>query len=98
MRQAIGDRAGEAATLYAIGVVGWRNGRREVGIRLAAMATGLLAAIGAAEQRQVMQNLETMAGQLGLDRKGYEEAVREGGDQYQRDRGAALVQAAFEGL
>ena len=99
MRQAIGDRAGEAATLYQIGGLAWQKNRKTVAIELAAICLGIQNAIGAAGEAKVTMNqLAGMAGELALSQEQLQTEIKTGLEEYQQDRGARLVAAAFKGL
>ena len=95
MRQQIGDRAGEAFTFYQLGFVGWKTGRQVEGARLVALSFLIAQSIGVGEVQQISQNLAGMAGQLGHTPEQVAEMMNEVAESYQRDRGAALLRAAF---
>jgi tetratricopeptide (TPR) repeat protein len=99
MRQAIGDRAGEAATFYQIGATAWRLGKTDLGIRLVGICFVIQSGIGSGGARETMvQGLGPMATALGLDRAGFDAMLQDAADHYRRDRGAAWVRLAFEGV
>ena len=96
--QAIGDRDGEASTLYQIGFLAWKRNRREIGVRLAAICYHIRATLGDGKLEQSKKNLADTAAALGLDQAAVNAIVQEAVEAYQKDRGAALVEQAFEGL
>jgi len=98
IKKAIGDREGEAATFYQIGFLAWERKKRDVGIRLVATCFVIESTIGSGEVKESLQGLGTMATDLGLDDAGIQAILQEAAQHYQRDRGAALVRLAFEGL
>ncbi|MCF7789052.1 MAG: tetratricopeptide repeat protein [Prosthecobacter sp.] len=98
IRQAIGDRAGEARTLGQIGFLAWENAQKETGIRLQAIAFMLLKEIGEAEQQVTWKNVIAMASEMGLNQAGFEAMLKDAAEQYQQDRGHALISSAYEGL
>jgi tetratricopeptide (TPR) repeat protein len=93
--QQIGDRAGEATTFHQLGFVGWGTGRQSEGARLVALSFLIAQSIGVSEVQTVSQNLAGMAGQLGYTQEQVEEMLNEVAESYQRDRGVALLRAAF---
>ncbi|MFN0128663.1 MAG: hypothetical protein ACKV19_18485 [Verrucomicrobiales bacterium] len=96
--QAIGDRAGEAATLAQIGMVAVSAKNLPIAARCTAIAYLLLEKIGATQKEQAFNNLIGMASDLRLDQAGFDNLLREAAEAYQRDRGAELVSRAFAGL
>jgi hypothetical protein len=96
MFQAIGDLAGEASTYNQVGILALKVGNGAVAVRLVAIGTILLSAVGAAEI--VWENLTGMAAELGLDQRGLDALLHEAADHYQQDRGAKLMRQAFENL
>jgi len=84
MRQAIGDRAGEAGSFHQIGFVAWETGHREVGMRLVALAHGLLTAIGNADKDRAQEALCGMAAELGLDQPGFHAILQEAAEYRER--------------
>ena len=98
IEQSIGNRTGEAGTLAQIGIVAWRNERREVGVKLQGIAYELLHAIGASEQKVTWDNLTGMASDLGFDKEEFDAMMQDAATQYQHDRAQGLVEKAFEGL
>lgn len=98
IQQTIGDIAGEAATLYQIGYMAFKSGRHDVGIRLVTSCVAIQSVLGSGDLKETLQGLDLMANFLGLDQEGLQAIVEEAAEQYQRDRGAAWVEAAFEGL
>jgi len=98
IRQAIGDRAGEAATLHQIGFIAWQRARKDIGIRLVGMCLVIESAIASGGAKETMRNISGMAGELGLDQAGIDAMLREAAEAHERDRGAELVRQAFEGL
>jgi tetratricopeptide (TPR) repeat protein len=95
MQQTIGDRAAEAATFYQIGVTAWATGQRELGIRLVGVSYYLDSAIGSGGAEATLQGLNHMAKQMDLDEAGLKETTTKAAAQYERDRGASLVQEAL---
>ena len=89
---------GEAATFYQIGFLAWKRQKRDVGIRLVAICFVIESAIGSGDVKETLQELGAMATELGLDDAGLRAILQEAAEHYQRDRGAALVRLAFEGL
>jgi len=94
-RQAIGDRAGEAATLAQIAVSAFKRKRLKPAASLTAISFEILTAINSADQKVVLDNLMAVASALGLDQGGFDSLFREAAEAYQRDRGADLVRQAF---
>jgi hypothetical protein len=74
IKQEIGDRVNEAVTLNQLGVIGWRHGRREIGVRLFGMSYLLLMTIGAGDHQQMWTNFLGMCVQLEIDS---DERIRE---------------------
>ena len=98
INQAIGDREGEAATFYQIGFLASERQKRDVGIWLVAICIFIQSAIGSGRVKETLQGLGGMATELGLDEAGLRAMLQEAAEHYKRDRGASLVQLAFEGL
>ena len=96
--QEIGDRECESASLYQIGRITWERAQRDVGIRLMMVGLAIRTAIGSGDVPQLFPDLISMSMELGMDQAEFEKLTQEVVDDYRRDRGAALVEAAFEGL
>ena len=58
------------------------------------MSLGLFISIGAAEQRQALEEFAAMGIELNLDEASMVKLLQEAAQQYQRDRGVAWVAAA----
>jgi len=95
MRQAIGDKAGEAATWHQLGLVAWETDRPIDAVQLVAISILLLNATGSGEKDQVTKNLSGMCGQLDYSEEQLNELIRAVTASYQQDRGVAILKAAF---
>lgn len=93
--QSIGYRAGEAAAFFQIGLIAWKLGRRDAGVRLVALCFGLDKAMGSAGLAQSSQGLVEMVAALGINEVKFDSLIREVLTHYKRDRGAELVRQAF---
>jgi hypothetical protein len=95
IRQQIGDRAGEAATFYQFGILAWKLGRSQEGLRLVALACIMLSSLGHADGKRGFEGLSDMASQLKYTQEQIEAIQEEAAEAYQKDRGQSLIEAAF---
>jgi hypothetical protein len=91
IRQAIGDRAGEAATWYQHGFVAYEAGRGNDARRLTAVAFLISNTIGSKAAKTIAENFATLCGMLGTDQPQRDAILREVASEYQRDRGQGLI-------
>jgi tetratricopeptide (TPR) repeat protein len=95
MRQQIGDRAGEATTFYQIGFTAFKSGKLVEGMRLVALCFLIDQSIGHGETQSDLQMLSQMAAQLNYTQEQFDAMFKEVIEEYQKDRGWALIRAAF---
>ena len=94
MRQEIGDRAGEAATFYQLGMLAWRQGKADADIRLVALCYLIDRAIGHGDTESDFQQLARMAEALNYTQDQLDTMLQEVEMVYKGDRGAELVRQA----
>ena len=97
MRQAIGDRAGEAATFFQLGAVADRLGRTAAGSRLVALCCMIDKAIGHRDSDSDLRAVASFCTKAGLDESQVEKLLAEVAEAYKRDRGISLIERAFSG-
>lgn len=94
----LGDRAGEAAAFFQLGALAARQGRLADGARLVAVCCLIEQGIGHPDTEQDYRQLREIIAELGLRPEQYLVLLREVAEGYERDGGAALIEAAFTGL
>lgn len=95
IEQEVGNRAGEAATWAQLGLLAAEEGRREAGVRLLALAAGLLQPLGYADLERVKAWVNALAWELQYTQEQLDAMFREVAEAYERDRGSGLLRAAF---
>jgi tetratricopeptide (TPR) repeat protein len=95
VNRAIGNQAGEAATLSQLGIMAARAGRLREGLRLVIVSYVLSQQIGHAQAQQTWQNATAMASDLGYDQAQYDTEKEAALASYAEDRGDALLREAF---
>jgi tetratricopeptide (TPR) repeat protein len=92
--QAIGDRAGEAATFFQLGFLAGKLGRSHDGARLVAICCLIDRAIGHADVESDFRALAGLCQTLRYDQAQIERVLAEADREYERDRGHALIERA----
>lgn len=95
LRQKIGDHVSEAETVGKLGVTACAQGKLPEGLRLLALSFGLLQTIGHTYAQVAAENLSEVAKHLNYPPEQIEALLAEVAQEYERDRGAGLVRAAF---
>ena len=96
MRQALGDRAGEAAAFYQLGVLAHRLSRTRPGARLAAVCWMIDKAIGHGDADSDLRAFAGLCSAAGLDQGQMKALLAEVDESYRADGGRALIEQAFE--
>ena len=91
--QQIGDRAGEAATWYQLGVLAIRRDKAVAGLRLIALCYLIDQAIGHADTESDFRSLVEWAAPLHYTQDQLTLLLREVEAAYQADRGQGLLEA-----
>ncbi len=94
--QQIGDRAGEAATFYQLGIMAYQSGRAVEGMRLVAMCFLIDQSIGHGDTESDFKMLSQMAAQLSYTQEQFDAMLGEVIEAYKADRGRGLIDAAFQ--
>src|SRR5437773_2655975 len=89
--QEIGNRAGEAATWRQLYFIALKAGKKLQAVRLLAVSWHIFAAIGEAEAKNVLNNLDAI---MEESEQRYE-MMQTAWASYQRDAGATLLREAF---
>ncbi len=92
INQAIGGRAGEAATFFQLGNLACKLGRNHDGARLIAICVLIDKAIGHGRAQSDFRTLNELCQSLGYDQARFNAVLEEAGREYQRDRGRALIE------
>lgn len=95
LRRQLGVRADEADTLYQLGFLVLKRGRRLEGLRLVALCVALHRSAGRRDAEATGANLMALAADLDYSRERVETLLREVAEAYAGDRGRGLVTAAF---
>jgi hypothetical protein len=98
MRQRLGDRYGEGATLYQLGQLAFQVGAKTDGVRLVVMGFLIIQAIGHGEAQNYLANLLGLCQQLGYNEDQVQSVVQETAEAYQQDAGWGLLARAFDRL
>ena len=93
IKQAIGDRAGEAATFYQLGFLALKGGSRDIGLRLIAICCTIEKSIEHGDTRKDFETLATLASQSGYGEKDLYLLMNDAWDAYQKDQGKGLIEA-----
>jgi tetratricopeptide (TPR) repeat protein len=93
--QQIGDRAGEAAIFYQLGILVWEQGWSLEGLRLVALACIIDSSIGHADAKLDFEALTCMALELKYTQGQTESILKEVVEAYKEDRGQGLIDATF---
>jgi hypothetical protein len=88
--QTTGDKSGEAAAFFQLGVLAFRVSRSSEGMKLLALSGIILRSIGSQESRNVEPVVERMASQMKYTQDQFAEMVREAAMAYRKDRGWGL--------
>ena len=95
MSQVIGDRAGEAAAFFQLGILARHLDRVEAGARLIAICWMITKGIGHGTAESAYRTLVDFCTQAGLDSKPFERLLGDVAASYKADRGRLLVERAF---
>ena len=95
IRQAIGDRAGEAAVFFQFGALACKLGRNHDGARLIAICYLIDKAIGQGDAQSDFRTLDGLCQSLGYDQARIDAVLEEADREYQHDRGRALIERAL---
>jgi tetratricopeptide (TPR) repeat protein len=95
IRQQIGDRIGEAATFYQLGIIAWRQGKALEALRLITLGHLIFTGIGHSYANKSFENLLAIASQLSLSQEQFDALQKEVAEAYRKDRGQSLIDAAF---
>jgi hypothetical protein len=95
IKQAIGDRAGEAATFFQLGALAHKTGRSHDGALLQAICCLIDRAIGHGDAESDFRALAALCQSQGYDQARFNEVLEDASKEYQRDRGRTLIERAF---
>ena len=95
MRQELGDRAGEAAAWFQLGVLADKLGRTARGVELLALCFLIDRAISHGDTESDLRALSAMASRLDYTQEQFDAMLQRVAESYRQDRGAALLRAAF---
>jgi tetratricopeptide (TPR) repeat protein len=95
MRQALGDRSGEAATFFQLGILAHEAGRGPAGAHLIGICWLINRSIGHCEADSARRNLLGLCAELGYDNDRIQAMLHEVAASYAQDRGRSLIEAAF---
>jgi ATP/maltotriose-dependent transcriptional regulator MalT len=96
MRQEMGNRMGEAATFYQLGILAGKNGKLAEGLQLVAICYLIELSIGHGDTDNDFRTLSEMASKLGYSEQQFDAMLREVAVSYERDQGQSLLDAAFK--
>lgn len=94
--QRIGDRYGEAATLYQLGQLAFGLGAETEGIKLVAMCFLIDQAIGHGDAKSDLEELLSLCEQMGYDEEQVHNALDEAAVEHRQDSGKNLILRAFD--
>jgi hypothetical protein len=95
IEQQIGDRAGEAATFYQLGMLAARQRHLVPAAKLVGLCFVIDQAIGHGHVESDLKSFLGLCSQLGLSEPQVRSLVGEIGKSYEQDRGRALLKEAF---
>lgn len=95
IRRELKDRAGEGATIYQLGFVAWKMGRKREALPLVALAFQILQVIGSGDAKVALKNLAAMCSELEFTEDQIAELQRTTAEAYQQDRDDRLIREAF---
>ncbi|MCH8806631.1 MAG: CHAT domain-containing protein [Planctomycetes bacterium] len=95
MRQAIGNKAGEASTFYQLGFLADGLRRTAEAAPLVAVCLLIHRSIGHAREDKDFKSLSAVCAKLGYDQTALNAMLQRTRESYQKDRGRALLTAAF---
>ena len=95
MKQEIGNRAGEAATFYQLGILAAKLGKPETSLPLIALCFMIDQAIGHGDTEQDGRNLTALSSSLNFKQEQFDAMMQQTAESYAQDRGASLLRQAF---
>jgi tetratricopeptide (TPR) repeat protein len=98
IRQAIGDRAGEAATWNQLGNLARQMGNATLAAQMIALCWLIDKSIGHGDAEQDLKTLLGFCQQIGFTNDQVQQAIDEAAAAYKRDRGQTLLLTTFPEL
>jgi hypothetical protein len=93
----IGDSAAEAPAWHSFGMLAKDLGRGEIGLTLIFICGSIFAAIGHRGAKGITASFLATAAELGFEEEALKRLADDAVDEYERDRGSALLKQAFSG-